>query len=451
MASDRNPLLLVISQVYVPDPASVGQHMADVAEMMAARGHVVRVLTSSRGYENPRERYPARERRGGVDVVRLPLSSFGKRTVMHRLLGQMLFLLQVIVRGMFARGLSGILVSTSPPMAALAAIAIGTVRRAPITYWVMDLNPDQAIALGKVSGHNPLVKAMRWLNARIFARAAAVVVLDRFMAERIERQYKVHARLEILPPWPHIDCGSRIEDCGSECQSAIRNPNSEIDPATFREMHGLHGSFVVMYSGNHSPANPIGTLLNAALALRDDPRFVFMFVGGGLAKREVDDAIATYRPKNIRSVPYQPLAHLQQSLSAADLHVVTLGEAMVGIIHPCKIYGAMAVGRPVLLVGPRPSHAADLIDEHAIGWQVDHGDEPGLIDRLREVVKLPRAELAAMGARAQQVVRRRFDKELLCGAMCDVLESTVDRVAVHETIRRPLGLDRLEPVAGDLP
>jgi hypothetical protein len=119
MATASKPLLLVISQVYVPDPASVGQHIADVSETLVSRGHDVRVLTSSRGYDDPLKRYAARERRAGVDVVRLPLSSFGKRSVAHRLLGQMVFLAQVIVRGMFARRLAGILVSTSPPMAAL--------------------------------------------------------------------------------------------------------------------------------------------------------------------------------------------------------------------------------------------------------------------------------------------------------------------------------------------
>ena len=45
--------LLIISQVFVPDPASVGQHMADVGFEMARRGYRVKVYTSARGYENP--------------------------------------------------------------------------------------------------------------------------------------------------------------------------------------------------------------------------------------------------------------------------------------------------------------------------------------------------------------------------------------------------------------
>ena len=80
MANNSKPLLLVISQVYVPDPASVGQHMADAAEAIAGRGYDVRVLTSARGYEDPQARYPRREVRGGVDVRRLAFSSSQRRS-----------------------------------------------------------------------------------------------------------------------------------------------------------------------------------------------------------------------------------------------------------------------------------------------------------------------------------------------------------------------------------
>ena len=269
MQIESKPTLLVISQVYVPDPASVGQHIADVAEAMAARGYHVRVLAAARGYENPQVQYPRREQRAGVDVRRLPWSSFGKKSLVHRIVGQACFLLQVLLYGMFARRLDGILVSTSPPMASFAAVLISYVRRVPITYWLMDLNPDQAIALGKVGARNPLVWAIRWLNRRVFARAATVIVLDRYMAERVERQYRVAGRLEILPPWPHDESLADVPR----------------DENPFVAEQQLAGRFVVMYSGNHSLASPLSTLVEAALALREDSRFVFMFIGGGLGKR----------------------------------------------------------------------------------------------------------------------------------------------------------------------
>ncbi len=404
-----SPLILVICQVYPPDPASVGQHIADVAEEMTARGYRVVVMTSARGYEDPQQRYARFERRRGVEVVRLPLSSFGKQSLPLRLLGQFLFLIQATIRGLFARRVAGILVSTSPPMAALSALPIGFLCRVPITYWLMDLNPDQVLALGQASRRNPLVVGMAWLNRSILRRAAAVVTLDRFMAARIKRQYGVARPIEILPPWPHCEASDVI--------LPTDNP--------FRQRHNPAGRFVVMYSGNHSPASPVTTLLQVAFRLRHDPRFLFLFVGGGSGKREVEAFISAERATNVVSLPYQPLDQIKYSLSAADLHVVTIGDDMPGIIHPCKIYGAMAAGRPALLIGPRRSHAGELIDQHQIGWQVDHGDVTAAIDVLDHVASLPTADRANIGARARAAVQSHYSKQRLCKALCDVVERSL--------------------------
>src|SRR5580704_7348759 len=144
-------LLLVLSQTFVPDPASVGQHMADVAVEMARRGHRVRVYASASGYDDPTQRYPKRENLHGVDVRRLPFASFGKKSILTRALGTFTFQFQVLLRGLFTPNLGGIFFSTSPPLIGVIAGMIGLVRRKPVAYWAMDLNPDQLIALGKLA------------------------------------------------------------------------------------------------------------------------------------------------------------------------------------------------------------------------------------------------------------------------------------------------------------
>ena len=55
---------------------------------------------------------------------------------------------------------------------------------------------------------------------------------------------------------------------------------------SFRAEHGLVDKFVVMYSGNHPPSNPITTLLDAAREMVEDTRVAFVFVGGGVGKCE---------------------------------------------------------------------------------------------------------------------------------------------------------------------
>src|SRR5690554_2728890 len=120
----RKSTILVLSQVYVPDPTSVGQHMHDAAKELARRGHEVCVLTAARGYEDPATRYPKRQNLDGVNIRRLPLSSFGKSSILIRLVGGISFTLQCIVHGLFIKNLQHIVVSTSPPMCPLAAVVL---------------------------------------------------------------------------------------------------------------------------------------------------------------------------------------------------------------------------------------------------------------------------------------------------------------------------------------
>ena len=396
-------VIVALSQVYPPGPTSLGQHLADAASELAARGHEVVVYTANRDYADPTVRFPARETLRGVDVRRLPMSSFGKRSMTARLAGGIAFLLQAVGRALFAPRIDVVLVSTSPPMAGLAGVVLAILRRARLVWWVMDLNPDQAVAQGIARRGSAVVRLYDWMNRTVLGRADAVIAMDRFMAERLNRKRPSGARMHVLPPWPHADEGVVPGRFGQ----------------SFRRQHGIDDRFVVMYSGNHAAANPLRTVIDAAIAMRQDPRVVFVFIGSGTGKRDVEAAMGP----NILSLPYQPFETLHESLGAADLHVVTMGDDMIGIIHPCKIYGAIAASRPILFVGPDECHVTDLLARASIGWHIRHGDVPGAVDAIRQAAGLPRDELDEMGASAAALATDHFSRARLCARFCDVVES----------------------------
>ncbi len=404
-----NKLLLIFSQTFVPDPASVGQHMTDVAAEMARRGYRVRVYTSARGYEDPAVRYPRRETIRGIDVRRLPFSGFGKKRLWLRAFGTLTFLFQCFWLALFTPRVAGVFFTTSPPMGGLAPALAKLVRGYPIAYWAMDLNPDQLIAMGKLKEKAFPTRMIEAGNRFILRSSDLIVALDRFMAERLKRRGDFSAKMLVMPPWPHEDHMAEVSGAENE----------------FRLEHALAGKFVLMYSGNHSPANPLKTVLEAAVRLKDDARLRFLFVGGGSGKREVEQYLRDHKLPYVLSLPYQPLERLGQSLGAADVHIVSLGDNMVGIVHPCKIYGAMAVGRPILYLGPHPSHVSDLLEENAIGWRVTHGDVEGMIAAIQAAVATDPGQRLAMGRLAHQVLHERLGQAILCGQFCDRLESAL--------------------------
>jgi len=436
--------LLIVSQVYVPDTPSVGQHLHDVAKEMVRRGYRVIVYASRRSYEDASQVFPRKQVLDGVEVVRLPLSSLGKRSIVLRLVGGVLFVCQAMVRGLFTRKLCHILISTSPPVAPVAALFIQWLRGTPITFWAMDINPDQMVAIGKLPENARSVRLLNAVYRAVLERAQAVVTLDEYMAERLEAKAPLRNRLAVMPPWPH--------------DSVLQAIATEDNP--FRDAHGLAGKRVIMYSGNLSPVHPLDTLLEAARQVQDDERLVFFFIGGGLGMKAVAEYVERYQVANIRTLPYQPLDRIRYSLSAADVHVVSVGPAMVGIVHPCKIYAAMSLGRPVLLLGPARSHAGDILNRYPIGWRVDHGAVDQLVSILREVANCSQDELAARGAEAQCVSRDVFSMANLLKCFGDVLEHgvtcrephvpVIGQTAFRPGARHRLGSEDAQPASAPL-
>ena len=285
--------------------------------------------------------------------------------------------------------------------------ALSAFRGVPVTYWVMDINPDQAVALGQAQAGSLPVRLMDWQNRQILKRASDVVPLDPYMAERLRAKGPIPGRVDIMPPWPHVDAD---------------NPPLAHDDNSLRREWDLSEKRVVMYSGNLSPSHPIDTIVDAAARVADDPKLHFLFVGGGQARRDLETAVAARGLDNVTFKPYQPLEKLRESLSVADVHLVSMGDAMVGVVHPCKVYGAMAVGRPVLALAPEKCHLTDIVGAHGCGWQVRHGDVDGVVDVLREIASAPQGALDDKGRAGLNAVKTTFSPRALMGQFCDVLE-----------------------------
>src|SRR3954470_4686607 len=100
--------ILLVSQVFPPDPAAVARVMGDVGAELAARGHEVVVLTSDRGYDDPAVKYPSHSESERIQIRRLPFCSFGKGSMSLRILGGVSFTLQAVVRALMVPALDTI-------------------------------------------------------------------------------------------------------------------------------------------------------------------------------------------------------------------------------------------------------------------------------------------------------------------------------------------------------
>ncbi len=107
-----------------------------------------------------------------------------------------------------------------------------------------------------------------------------------------------------------------------------------------------------------------------------------MFVGSGPRAEEVRSARDREGLTNVRLLDYVAREELHQSLSVADVHLISMRPEMTGIVVPGKLYGIMAAGRPALFVGPAHCESADTIRRAGCGFTIAPGDAEGVVSAL---------------------------------------------------------------------
>ena len=385
--------ILLLNQAFHPDVVSSGQHATDLALELAAAGHRVTVITSRRAYDNSRLQFTPREVWRGIRILRIGMLSLGKGSRWRRAADFGSFSANCLFRMLLLPRPDLVIALTSPPLISALGAFLVRLKGGKFVFWVMDLNPDEAIAAGWIRADSPIGCLLNAILGFSLRRADRLIALDRFMAGRLIAKGAPERKVAVIPPWPH---------------------DVFYDPAAreaFRREYDLDGKFVVMYSGNHSPCHPLDTVLAAAQRLRDDSRIAFCFVGGGSEFSKVRDFALANQLPNIRSIPYQPLDKLSASLSAADLHLVVMGDPFVGIVHPCKVYNIRRLGIPFLYIGPVPSHITELSPAAVF----PHGDVDGVTRFL--------SRSAASPLPAAPDLQNEFSRQTLLARMLGAIES----------------------------
>jgi colanic acid biosynthesis glycosyl transferase WcaI len=401
--------ILLLNQAFYPDVVSTAQHLGELAAALAEKGHEVTVVTGRRAYDDPDKLFSARETWRGVRIIRIASTRFGKKAKWRRAVDFASFIVNGCARLACLPRHDVVMALTTPPLISFIGAWRAKLWRARFCYWVMDLNPDEAVAAGWLRADSFMGKMLERMSRFSFRRADKIIALDRFMRDRITAKGIAPDKIRVIPPWSQ-DADVRFDAAGRE---------------QFRQAHGLQDKFVVMYSGNHSPVHPLDTLMQAAERLKDDKSVVFCFVGGGSEFKRVQRWAEAGKRSNILCLPYQPLSQLSASLSAADGHVIIMGNEMLGIVHPCKIYNMLSVSAPVIYIGPKPSHVTEILDHldcKCPSIQVAPGEAETLANQIQNL----RQRATGVRRPLPAEITAPFSKGVLLPELIGVLEDLPD-------------------------
>jgi glycosyltransferase involved in cell wall biosynthesis len=396
-ASADDLRVVILNQYYVPDVASTGQLLSELAEYLARAGARVSVIATQPSYGPPetRQRCPRRAVEGGIHVTRLWTTRFSKDSPVGRTINSLTFLVQLMAT-LLLRGKRGevFLYTTNPPYLGVIGAIISVFRRHPYVVLLHDSYPQLTVLVGMIRAGGLIEWIWNRCNRFMYKRAAQSIVLCRAAQKLVCETYDISRdRVHIVHNWA--------------------NPETiRIKPKTaneFARAHGLVEPVPVLYSGNLGIYYEFETILRAAELLRDE-NFRLVFIGAGGKRDWIARQISKRGLTNTLLLPYQPFERLPDSLSACDASLVSIQAGVEGISYPSKLFASLAVGRPVLAISEPGSELYDQVVGNDVGYWVRLGDAEGLADRIRQMICDPDG-CDRMGRRARELFEREYTRD----------------------------------------
>lgn len=347
--------VVFFNRSFHPDMASTGVLLSNLAKALKEKYHFsITVITGFPYHPFTKEYlrgFPfVKENFNGVNIIRVWSCSIFKEKIFFRFLNYIIYLLFSFVAGFYIERPDVIVSLTDPPIIGLIAYFHSKRFNSRFVFWCHDIFPEQAIVLDGFKN-----KYMFFLLDKLFIfllrKSQIIIAIGETMKRRlIERKNIKEEKICIINNW--TDC-------------------SKIYPVykdnIFRKKYNLNGKFVIMYSGNVGLSQNIDIMVDLAEEFRDDFSKIFLVIGDGVKKRLMQEKVALAGLSNILFLPYQPPDEMCASLSAADVHIITLKRGLSGYSMPSKIYNILASGRVFIAAVDYDCEVAEIARRYRCG------------------------------------------------------------------------------------
>lgn len=394
--------ILLYAHYYYPDVASTGQLLTELAEELATEFEVtvICVVPSYSGkidsaYKQEKYFY---EKINGVSIIRVRVPEFTKTEKVSRIKNILAYFFGAITATMRLPKQDIVFTISQPPILGGLLGVIGKfLKKGKLIYNIQDFNPEQTRAV-KYSKNTIILNFAQSLDKLSTKYADQVVLVGRDMEKTLQKRFKKGN----APSYVLIN--NWIDE-----QTVIPLPDTHPRVAAFKLQYHLENKFIISYSGNIGLYYDLEKIMFVIKKFKDEENLLFTFIGEGTMKEKLLDIVKEEHLTNVVFIPYQDKEDLVYSLNAADAHWVVNAKGVKGISVPSKVYGVMAVGKPILGILEKESEARIIIEQADCGYVVESGDYQAVEDMLRSVLQ-NKAAFKEKGMKGRLYLENHFSK-----------------------------------------
>ncbi len=394
-AGDSRPHLLIFAHYYIPDVASTGQIIKELAEGLLDTFRVTVVCTVPSYTGVIAQQYKTlkfyEENINDVNVIRISVPEFSKADKMSRIRNILAYFAGAIqVTEMIGKVDYVYSISQPPILGGMLGVYAKWRKKAKFIYNIQDFNPEQTMAV-KYSDNKFILGLMLRIDKYSCAHSDLVITVGRDLGETLEHRFSGRKvpKYTIINNW-------------MDEKKLYPLPLDNTKVSAFRNLHDFGDDFVIMYSGNIGLYYDLEGILKVIERFKPGTKTVngrnvrFVFVGEGSLADTLEVYASQHHMDNVKFLPYQSQSDLIYSLNSADVHWCISAKGIKGVSCPSKYYGIAAVAKPVLAVLEKGSEIRTIIEEtgsgiccdpedyaaveNGIRWFLDHaGDEEFLV------------------------------------------------------------------------
>ncbi|MGZ0247150.1 MAG: glycosyltransferase family 4 protein [Alphaproteobacteria bacterium] len=400
--------ILFLTENYPPETNAAANRVHERAKFWADWGHDVTVITCAPNFPKGRlhdgyaNKWYQTGEMDGIKVVRVKTYITANAGVARRMLDFLSFMVTGFFASLFQKR-PDVVVATSPQFfTAVAGWAVGLCRRRPFVFELGDIWPASIIAVGAMEP-SFMIRMLERLELFLYRQSAAVVALTPKFKENLVGRGIDGDKIPIVVN-------------GVDTERFQKTPR---DAALAAEW-GLKDKFVIGYIGTHGMAHGLANVLDAAARLRENDRVRFLFVGDGADRDDLMRRAAQEGLDNVQFIASQPREKMPSIWSVCDVALVHLRDSVVfSEVIPSKIFEAMAMGLPTLLIAPK-GVASDIVLSTRSGvWAP--AEQPDRLARIAARLVEKPGLLEKLG-RNGSAVSGRFSRHRQAEEMIRVLE-----------------------------
>lgn len=395
--------VLLISQVFYPDQVSTASLFTNLCSVMVEKGVEVEVWSGQPSYSTI-TRQPKRQIYNGINIRYLRSTNFPKDRLTGRLINMLTFTVSACLKILFSHDKRVVWTHTTPPLLGILVSFICSLKKRKFIYILLDIFPEGLIRLGKVSGNNPLISLWHKLFIRSLARSTGIIAIGRDIKQWVDTScIACQNKTVYIPHWQNEELIFPVP----------------IDQNRFVSEKKIAGNFLIQYSGNMGLWNELSTIGKAVKKNIEGVHYVF--VGDGVRKKELLNEFIAEEQGNITIMPFQPNEVFNDIISASHVHLVTLRDGLQGMAVPCKIYGILAAGKPVIALVPEESEIAYVVKEEKCGIVINPTDTEGLINAIN-LFKSDNSLLIQMGLNSRNAYLKKYTTRIIAEKYLSLLD-----------------------------